>query len=108
MTQKTNEVTMVLDGQPVVFVRKDSIPPSSPVIGEKRIIVADKGWVFVGDCEDHDDGSVTIRNARNIRRWGTTSGLGQLVTGPTADTKHDDAKTVRCTPIITFAVVSGW
>lgn len=107
MSENANEITMVIDGKCVDFVRKDSIK-SQIEIGEKRIIVADRGWVFVGECEDHEDGSVTIRNARNIRRWGTTSGLGQLVTGPTPNTKHDDAKTVRCTPIITFAVVSGW
>ena len=37
-------------------------------VGEKRIIVADRGWVFVGDCADNEDGSVTIRNAKNLRR----------------------------------------
>lgn len=77
-------------------------------ITEKRIIVADKGWVFVGDCTDNSDGTVTINNARNIRVWGTTNGLGELTTGPTKNTKHDAYGTVRCTPIITIAVQSGW
>lgn len=89
----------------IEYVRADSVPAR---IGEKRIIVADKGFVFVGDCEDMPDGSVTIRNARNIRRWGTTSGLGQLATGPTPETKHDAYGTVRCTPIVTIAVTGGW
>lgn len=78
-------------------------------IGSKRIIVADRGWIFVGDCEDMQDGSVTIRNAFNIRFWGTTRGLGELINGPIADkTKYDKYGTVRCTPIVQINVVSGW
>ncbi len=90
------------------YVRKDSIQTPG-VLGPIRIIVADKGWVFVGNCEDHADGSVTISNARNIRYWGTTKGLGELVNGPiTNKTKYDDYGTVRCTPFVQINVVSGW
>jgi hypothetical protein len=89
----------------VVYVRQDQV---SPEIGDKRIIVADRGYVFVGQCEDQDDGSVIIRNARNIRRWGTTRGLGELTTGPTNNTKHDAYGTVRCTPVVSIAVTGGW
>lgn len=92
----------------VKYVREDSIAPISPELGPKRIVVADRGWVFVGNCDDHDDGSVTIRNARNIRRWGTTAGLGQLIKGPLPDTKHDDYGTVKCLPIAQINVVKGW
>jgi hypothetical protein len=92
----------------VDYVRADSVSQTVRDIGSKRIIVADRGWVFVGNCEDHADGSVTIRNARNIRQWGTTLGLGQLKTGPTPNTKHDDYGEVRCTPIVQINVVSGW
>ena len=95
--------TVTIDG--IEYVPRDSVPA---VIGDKRIIVADRGWVFVGDCEDMPDGSVTIRNARNIRRWGTTAGLGQIVTGPTSQTQHDACGTVRCTPIVQIAVTGGW
>ena len=103
----SNEITLVIDGNPVDFVRKDCVAQTAE-IGEKRIIVADRGWVFVGDCEDNDDGSVTIRKAKTIRRWGTTKGLGQLANGPTSQTVVDEGGTVRCTPIVTFAVVGGW
>jgi hypothetical protein len=38
----------------------------------------------------------TIADARNIRHWGTTTGLGQLVNeGPTSSTKLDFAGTVK-------------
>ena len=103
----SNETTLVIDGNPVDFIRKDSV--QIPVaLGEKRIVVGDRGWVFVGDCRDHDDCTVTIENAWNIRRWGTISGLGQLVNGPLSETKKDLYGTVRITPIIQIAVIGGW
>ena len=89
---------MIIDG--VEYVRADSVRSE---IGELRIVVADRGWVFVGRCEDHEDGSVTIRNARNIRLWGTTKGLGEITSGPTSKTSHDHYGLVRCTPIVSIA-----
>ena len=41
-----------------------------------QIVVLDRGFVYVGDVTVDADW-VTIRNARNIRRWGTTRGLGR-------------------------------
>ena len=94
---------MIIDG--VEYVRADSVTAE---IGDMRIIVADRGWIFVGQCEDQDDGSVIIRNARNIRRWGTTCGLGELASGPTSETVIDTYGTVRTTPIVSIAVTGGW
>lgn len=105
---KENEITLVIDGKEVVFVRKDTIPCAPIKLTDKRIIVADRGWVFVGDCEDNEDGTVTITNAKNIRKWGTTNGLGQLVNGPLTETKADSYGTVRTTPIAQIAVKQGW
>lgn len=82
-------------------------PALSPEIGPTQIVVADKGFVFVGDVEDHKDGSVTIRRCRNIRYWGTTKGLGELATGPTPKTIVDNFGTVRLTPILRIATVPG-
>ena len=86
--------TITING--IEYVQKGT-EPAPQIIGDKRIIVADRGWVFVGDCEDMDDGSVTIRNAFNIRVWGTTKGLGELVNGPLGSTKYDVYGTIRCT-----------
>lgn len=102
MDTQANEISV----NNVTYVRKDSI--CSEEIGDKRIIVADRGWVFVGDCKDNEDGSVTIYNAQNIRRWGTTKGLGELTHGALANTQHDSYGTVKCNPIITINVESGW
>ena len=98
--------TLQING--VDYIRADRGPAASPELGPTQIVVADKGFVFVGNTEDHADGSVTIRNCKNIRYWGTTRGLGELTTGPTAKTLSDPYGTVKLTPILRIAVVSGW
>jgi hypothetical protein len=59
------------------------------------IVVADRGYVYVGDCVS-DDQYTVITNAKNIRRWGTERGLGELaLEGPKSETKLDAVGTVR-------------
>lgn len=53
-----------------------------------EIVVLDRGFVYVGETS-LDGQFLTIRNARNIRRWGTTKGLGELCDGPTSSTVLD-------------------
>lgn len=53
-----------------------------------QIVVLDRGFVYVGQVSI-DDKWCYIRNAKNIRKWGTTKGLGQLVNGPLKDTVLD-------------------
>lgn len=59
------------------------------------IVVCDRGFVYVGNTEW--DGEFTvITDAKNIRYWGTTNGLGELaLNGPTSKTKLDQVGTVR-------------
>lgn len=90
----------------VEYIRADSVQPVP--MGPVRIVVADKGFVFVGNVEEHGDGSVTITNAQNIRRWGTSRGLGELINGPTQSTIADPYGTVKLKPIVQIAVVKGW
>ncbi len=60
-----------------------------------KIVVLDRGFIYIGLAET-DGEWVIIRNAHNIRRWGTSSGLGQLaLTGPTPETKLDKVGTVK-------------
>lgn len=102
----SKEIILTIDGENVDYVRKDLIKEQVR-IGEKRIIVADRGWVFVGDCEDNQDGSRTIPNARNIRRWGPLQDWASLRIGQQAKQKHDAAGTVRCTAIVTFTAAGA-
>jgi len=68
---------------------------STEILRGHAIVVADRGFVYVGDCVV-DSNWCVISNARNIRKWGTTKGLGELATdGPTDDTVIDAVGTVR-------------
>lgn len=61
----------------------------------KQIVIAQRGWVFVGDVARSGE-EVSIANAQCIRRWGTTKGLGELAkNGPQRNTVLDDMGTVR-------------
>ena len=62
--------------------------------GNLKIVVLDKGFVYVGNFTDNGD-TITIDNARCCRVWGTTKGLSQLANeGPNSNTKLDDATTI--------------
>ena len=74
----------------------------------KQIIVVDNGFVHVGDCIVEGE-MLKVENCQNIRVWGTTKGLGQLVNGPLKSTQHDPCGTVLIPwkRIIFFMQVSG-
>lgn len=56
---------------------------------KKQIIIAQRGWVFLGSVEQSGS-TVTITNCFNVRRWGTKAGLGELAqNGPTINTVLD-------------------
>ena len=68
---------------------------SKTVLSGFAIVVADRGYVYVGNV-NLDDQFAVVTNAKNIRIWGTTKGLGELALGgPTSSTKLDDVGTVR-------------
>ncbi len=58
-----------------------------------HIVVLDRGFVYIGKASFEGD-ILRIENARNIRVWGTTKGLGELVNGPTSKTVTDDVGTI--------------
>lgn len=61
----------------------------------KQIVILDRGFVYVGDVSQQGDWLV-IEGASNVRRWGTSKGLGELAAdGPTKKTVMDAAGTVR-------------
>ena len=60
-----------------------------------KIVVLDRGFVFIGRItEIPEEGRTIIDDCLNIRKWGTTEGLGQLRNGPTTDTVLDKCGTV--------------
>jgi hypothetical protein len=70
----------------------------------RQIILGMERWNWVG-IVSRDGDYVVINNAYNIRRWGTTEGLGEIaLKGPRPDTILDFYGTVR---IIVFGVVGS-
>ena len=79
----------------VKYVRADSIPMKPAVEGPIKIIVVDRGFVYIGQVVSEDEQFVTLANASNIRRWGTSKGLGELVGGPKNNTVLDKTGSLR-------------
>lgn len=74
------------------------------VVSGFAIVIADRGFVYVGDVQ-WDGEFCVVSNARNIRIWGTTKGLGELALGgPTSKTQLDAVGTVRipCRAVISL------
>lgn len=59
----------------------------------KQIVVVDNGFVYVGEVTI-DGGFCLINEAKNIRVWGTSKGLGELRNGPTAKTTAEECGNV--------------
>jgi hypothetical protein len=60
-----------------------------------QIIIAERGWIYVRRVSREGD-HIVIRDCQNVRRWGTSRGLGEIaLSGPTADTVLDHYGVVR-------------
>ncbi len=86
------EVT--IDG--TVYVPKGSEPKSENHTGDIKIVVLQRGWVYIGRFERKEN-DCKLYNASCIRTWGTTKGLPELVNGATSSTKLD-----KCEGVVEF------
>lgn len=79
------EISSLLDGD------ADCVCPN----GVLRIVILQRGWVYVGKFYQ-DGANCRLEDAKNVRNWGTTKGLGEIAMGgPTDATKLDESPTVR-------------
>lgn len=92
MKQEIN--TIEING--VEYVRKDSVKEVKQFEGDIKIVVLQRGWVYIGHFERNGN-DCKLHNAYNIRLWGTTKGLPELVNGATTSTKLD-----KCEGIVEF------
>lgn len=62
-----------------------------------NIVILQRGWVAIGKLSEANASvdHLKLENAKVIRRWGTSKGIGQLVDGPTKDTVLDEAGTMN-------------
>lgn len=91
MEQTINE----LEINGVIYVKKDSVIPVEHK-GDIKIVVLQRGWVYIGRFERNGN-DCKLHNAYNIRTWGTTKGLPELVNGATSSTKLD-----KCEGVVEF------
>jgi hypothetical protein len=78
------------------YVRADSITQPKNFEGDIKIVVLQRGWVYIGRFERIGN-DCKLHNAYCIRTWGTTKGLPELVNGATSSTKLD-----KCEGIVEF------
>jgi hypothetical protein len=64
--------------------------------GQIKIVVLERGFIYVGRVSEEGDPNVTIHGARSIIRWGTSQHIGELVDGPLEKTKLGSPCTVQC------------
>jgi hypothetical protein len=71
-----------------------------------QLVILDRGFVYVGDVKTNSEWCV-IADAKNVRRWGTTQGLGELAAkGPLADTQLDETGMVRAPMSAVIALIA--
>jgi hypothetical protein len=78
------------------YVRADSIAQPKNFEGDIKIVVLQRGWVYIGRFERVGN-DCKLHNSYCIRTWGTTKGLPELVNGATFSTKLD-----KCEGIVEF------
>ena len=92
MQQEINE----LEVNGVKYVKKDSIQDHKQFDGDIKIVVLQRGWIYIGRFERIGN-DCKLHNAYNIRSWGTTKGLPELVNGATSLTNLD-----KCEGVVEF------
>ena len=63
--------------------------------GEIKIVVLERGFIYVGRVDEGDPVDITIRGARALIRWGTENHLGELVNGPLDSNRLGDSCVVK-------------
>ena len=70
-----------------------------------KIVILQRGWVFIGNFSQ-DGQNCKLENAYNIRRWGTSAGLGELASeGRNPETKLDKVGTVSFHELTSVALI---
>lgn len=93
-TQKQTIQEIDING--TLYVPKNSIQQPKEFTGDIKIVVLQRGWIYIGRFERNGN-DCKLHNAYNIRTWGTTKGLGELVNGATSSTKLD-----KCEGVVEF------
>ncbi len=74
---ETQIEVLTLNG--VKYLRADQVPAPAPV-GNRHILVADRGWIFCGDLE-REDGRIVLTRAVHVRSWSSIGFDGLIESG---------------------------
>ena len=91
--------TIIIDGV-------ECVPASNLADSPVRIVIAQRGWVFVGRYSVDGD-HVVLDQAKIVRKWGTTKGLGELAAGPLSSTVLDPAGRVELHQLAVVATIAA-
>lgn len=91
---KITEEEIEINGK--TYVEKGSEQKSPNYTGEIKIVVLQRGWVYIGRFTRNEN-NCKLENSYCIRTWGTTKGLQELVNGATSSTKLD-----KCEGVVEF------
>lgn len=69
-----------------------------------RIVILQRGWIYVG-VFSKKGAQCFLDNGFNLRVWGTTKGLGELIDGPLKDTKLDTVPQVEFHELTVVATI---
>lgn len=86
-------ISKVVSGELSLKAALESVSVPKPE-SKVQIVIAPRGWVFVGYVHETDK-HLVIERANVIRVWGTTKGIGELINGPLKDTKLDPCGVTR-------------
>lgn len=82
-----------------------TVEDSSDFGSVHKIVILQRGFVYAGDVSRAGD-YLVIRNAVNVRRWGTNNGLGELAAkGNQSETTADAAGVVRVHQLSVVAMI---
>jgi hypothetical protein len=80
----------------IVIEGKTYVPKGIEFSGDIKIVILQRGWIYIGRFE-RTGNDCKLHNAYNIRQWGTTKGLAELVNGALNNTKLD-----KCEGVVEF------
>ena len=71
----------------------------------KHIVILQRGWVFIGNLSKQGN-QYFLTDANNIRKWGTTKGLGEIaLNGPTDKTILDPTPEIQFHELTVIALI---
>ena len=75
-----------------------------PIVGNRVIVVVDRGWVFAGDCV-RENGRIKLSRALHVSKWESVGFAGIIehtknaVLRPIADVDIPEQSEIFCVPV---------